>query len=112
MVYAERGNRVKQISEADIQKYVEQGYKITNAQGAVIQDTVPLDVPTLRLAYRQHISEIRTLKAKVEELTKKLNAMESKVEPAEESVSKKALVIEDEVSKPTSKKKSKVAAEQ
>ena len=67
-IYAERGNRVKTISESDIQKYVEQGYTITNGQGTVLQETVPTDVPTLRLAYKQHIDEIKRLKDEITEL--------------------------------------------
>lgn len=62
MVYAERGNRVKQISEQDIQKYVEQGYVITDGMGTVIKETVPTDIASLKLEYNKHIAEIETLK--------------------------------------------------
>lgn len=61
MLYAERGNRVKQISEQDIPKYVEQGYTITDGQGTVIKETVPTDLPSLKLAYDKHIKEIESL---------------------------------------------------
>lgn len=62
MLYAERGNRVKQISEQDIQKYVEQGYVITDGRGTVIKETVPTDLSALKLEYNKHIAEIESLK--------------------------------------------------
>ena len=62
MVYAERGNRVKQISEQDIQKYVEQGYIITDGRGTVIKETVPTDLSELKLEYNKHLAEIESLK--------------------------------------------------
>lgn len=108
MIYAERGNRVKQISESEIQKYVEQGYKITDAGGNVIEDTVPLDIPTLRSAYKKHVEEIKALKAQIEflnaELAKSSKAVKKEEEPVEEKESKKALVIEEQPKANKSKK--------
>ena len=62
MLYAERGNRVKQLSEQDIQKQVEQGYVITDGRGTVIKETVPTDLSALKLEYNKHIAEIESLK--------------------------------------------------
>lgn len=102
MIYAERGNRVKQISEADIQKYLEQGYKITDDRGTVVMESVPMDTQTLRNAYRQHTDEIKALKAQIEYLTSELAKVQT-VAVAEEPKKEKALVIED--AKPSKKKK-------
>lgn len=98
MIYAERGNRVKQISEADIPKYLEQGYTITDAKGSVIKESVPLDVPTLRLAYQNHTDEIKALKAHIERLTAKL----AECEHTQKSTSvNEALVLDIEEPKQT-----------
>lgn len=118
MIFAERGNRVKQISEADIPKYVEQGYKITAANGAVIMDTVPTDITVLRNAYKEHVNEIKALKAQIELLTSELAKAETKKQKAEKTEDvvepetkdeepKKALVIEEQP-KTTKSKKAKV----
>ena len=102
MIYAERGNRVKQISESDIQKYLEQGYKITDERGAVMLESAPTDVQSLRNAYRQHVDEIKALKAQIEYLSSEL-AKAQTVSKVEEPKKEKALVIEDV--KPSKKKK-------
>ena len=118
MIFAERGNRVKQISEADIPKYVEQGYKITAANGAVIMDTVPTDITVLRNAYKEHVNEIKALKAQIELLTSELAKAETKKQKAEKTEDvvepetkdeepKKALVIEEQP-KTTKSKQAKV----
>ena len=120
MIYAERGNRVKQISESEVQKYVEQGYKITDDRGTVIRETVPMDVQILKAEYQKHVDEIKSLKAQNElltlELTKakdeiakltkvELDANEA-VQPEEQKTekSKKALVIEEQPKQTRSKK--------
>lgn len=74
MIYAERGNRVKQISEQDIPKYIEQGYKITDEWGRVLKSTVPTDIQVLKLAYVQNQEEIATLKNRIAELEAQLKA--------------------------------------
>ena len=84
-IYAERGNRVKLISESEIQKYGEQGYTITNGQGTVLQETVPTDVPTLKLAYKQHIDEIARLKDEIAELKAQKAAKPVKATPTAET---------------------------
>ena len=71
-VYAQSGNRVKKIDEDEIQRYVEQGYKVIDAKGTVLNDAVPNDIQELKLAYRQHVDEIKSLKSEVERLKKQL----------------------------------------
>ena len=68
MIYAEKGNRVKRINEADIQAYVDEGYTITDGQGTVLRETVPTDIATLRLAFTKKSEEINALKAEIERL--------------------------------------------
>lgn len=103
MIYAQKGNKQRQIAEADIQTYVEQGYRIVDGQGTVIQETVPDDLATLKTAYKKHMAEIRTLKARVQELSEQVNAFskakkETKVEKETEEVEK------EETAEPVEKK--------
>ena len=86
MIYAEKGNRVRQISESDVQKYVEQGYVITDGRGTVLQETIPTDLPTLRLAYKKHIEEIERLQAEIAGLKAQKAAKPAKAEPVVEDV--------------------------
>jgi len=62
MLYAERGNKVKQISENDIPRCLEQGYLIKNERGIVLHEAVPTDIPNLKLAFARHQKEIKALK--------------------------------------------------
>lgn len=62
MLLAEKGNKVKEINESQIEACVQQGYRIVNERGQVIQETVPTDLATLKLAYRQNAETIKALK--------------------------------------------------
>ena len=83
MIFAERGNRVTQINESDIPHYVEQGYRIVDSMGTVLQDTVPNDLPNLKLAYKQHVEEIDKLKAKIKALESELEVAKQKTVKAD-----------------------------
>lgn len=83
MIYAQKGNKLRQIAEADIDTYVAQGFKIVDEKGAVLKETVPMDIPTLRNAYATHTAEIKALRAKVAELTAQLNTIKAKPVKAE-----------------------------
>ena len=96
MIYAQKGNKLRQIAEADIDTYVVQGFKIVDEKGAVLKETVPMDIPTLRNAYAQHTAEIRALKAKVAELTAQLETANAKPVKAEKPVEE---VVEAETEK-------------
>ena len=114
MIYAERGNRVKQISETDIQKYVEQGYKIVDDRGTLVMDTIPMDTATLKKAYKEHVEEIKSLKAQIDLLTAQLASAKSNtdkkiVESIELATNdKKSLVIEEQPRASTRNRKAKV----
>ena len=118
-IYAERGNRVKRISESEIQKYVEQGYKITNDYGEIVRESIPTDLATLRADYKKQLDEIKALKAQNEFLTTELanakaqlaliNSADAVSEATAEdeepkTKSKKALVIEEQPKQSRSKK--------
>lgn len=121
MIFAEQGNRVTQISESDIPKYVEQGYKIIDSMGTVLRDTVPTDVPNLKLAYIKHTDEIERLQEEntklheqIAELRKQLDELEATIKkPAKVEKPEKveAVVSEEpkEESKPQTRKRTKKA---
>ena len=84
MIYAERGNKVRQIGEEDIAKYTEQGYKITDGYGNIIQDSIPNDLGVLKLAYVNNRTtieelhkEITTLKAENDALKAENNTLKA-----------------------------------
>ena len=109
IIYAERGNRVKEISEQDIDKYVEQGYQIKDESGRVIKDTIPTDPQILKTAYinsRAKIesleAEIKALKDEVARLKESANSVRSK---AVETVSEPT--VEEAVETPIKKRNRK-----
>ena len=106
MIYAEKGNRVRQINESEIQQYVEQGYKITNGRGTVLKETVPTDVMSLRLAYQKHTAEIEDLKKQLAQLTSENEQLKAKAPKA-----KAEPVVSDEETKDAPKKRGKANAD-
>jgi len=62
MLLAEKGNKVKEINESQIEACVQQGYRIVNERGQVIQETVPTDLNSLKLAYKNNTETIKALK--------------------------------------------------
>ena len=78
MIYAERGNKVINIKEESIQKYVEQGFKIYDDNGVVLSDTIPTDIPSLKKAYAEHKAEIESLKAENEQLKAQIAELSAK----------------------------------
>lgn len=63
VLYAEKGNKVKEIDESMIEACVQQGYRVVDAAGRLIKDTVPTDKESLALAYKQNAETIKNLKA-------------------------------------------------
>lgn len=80
MVYAERGNRVLEIPEELIQRYVDQGYKIVTKSGVVLQDTIPSDLPTLTLEYKKRLEEVKSLKAQLDNAKAEINKLNTEIE--------------------------------
>jgi len=100
MVYATRGNRMIQIEEYNIPRYVEQGYNITGQSGEVLQNAVPTDVQVLKQSFTQHVEEIKGLKAKIAELEAKVAELEAaKAKPAPKKAEKPVVEPVEETSK-------------
>ena len=114
MVYAEKGNKVKRIDESEIKKYAEKGFKIKNESGEVVQETIPTDVSSLRIAYKAHIDEIKALKAEIADLKAQLAKKPAKAtgsklldEVVAETVSEDATSEEVAEDKPKRSRKAK-----
>lgn len=86
MLYAEKGNKVKEIDESMIDSCVEQGYKIVDERGNLIKDTIPTDLPTLKLAYTKHEKTIKELRATIESLEIEVQELKAK-QPADNDMS-------------------------
>ena len=71
VVTVQRANVVLQISEALVDRYVDQGYNVIDANGNVIKASIPRDLGTLQKAYVNHLQEIDALKKEIEQLKQK-----------------------------------------
>ena len=80
MLYAVKGNKEKTIDESMIESCVQQGYKIVNADGVVVRDTTPTDLPSLKLAYNKHEDTIKALRKENESLKATISALESEIQ--------------------------------
>lgn len=105
MIFAEKGNRVHRINEADIQTYVEQGYTITDGMGHVIKETVPTDVPTLRLEFTRKEAEIKELKAKITELSAEIITLKTENETLKSKATSESVPTETKPSRGRKKEK-------
>lgn len=71
VVTVQRANVVLQISETLVDRYVDQGYNVIDANGNVIKASIPRDLGTLQKAYVNHLQEIEALKKEIEQLKQK-----------------------------------------
>lgn len=71
LVTVQRANVVLQISEALVDRYVDQGYNVIDANGNVIKASIPRDLGTLQRAYVDQLQEIDALKKEIEQLKQK-----------------------------------------
>ena len=103
MIFATKGNKVRRIDEASIQKYSDQGYTITNDKGEVIKESIPTDLTLLKTAYIQHTRQIKMLEDEVASLKAQLVNAKKKAEKADTATKKagrpKSADLDIEVSK-------------
>lgn len=74
-IQAQKGNKILRISEDAVQRYLNMGYNIVGADGAVLQKAVPSDNNQLKLEYSKQLQEIESLKATIETLEVKNKAL-------------------------------------
>lgn len=76
-----RANVVLEVEDYEVEKFYKQGYDVLDANGSILKKAVPTSVGALQKEYRQHIEEIKTLKAQIETLQNELSILKnSKVE--------------------------------
>lgn len=71
VVTVQRANVVLEISESLVDRYVDQGYNVIDAEGNVIKASIPKDVGALQKAYVDHLQEIEKLKVEIGQLKQK-----------------------------------------
>lgn len=84
MMYAKKGNRIRQVAQHEVEKYLSLGYDIVDANCNMIQASVPTDVFTLQKSYSEHIrtiemleSENALLKAQIDSLNKQTSTVKA-----------------------------------
>ena len=111
MMYAEKGNKVIQVSEQEMQRYIAQGFTITDDKGTVLKDAVPTDPSSLKQAYNKHIAEIANLKKTIAELETKVKTLEKVIAETSKPVEREEPVEEKAEPKPRSGRKSQKSVE-
>lgn len=67
-VQVERGNVVLQVPEDDVQRYLDSGYNLIDADGNLIKASVPRNLGTLQKAFVEHTNKIAELEKEIAEL--------------------------------------------
>lgn len=67
MAIVERGNVVLEVSDDDIQRYIDKGYNLTDGHGTVIIKAIPNQVGELQSLVLKQEQEIEELKKLLEE---------------------------------------------
>lgn len=84
MLLAQKGNRVCQINDNDIQKYFDDGFTIMNLDGTVLKEAVPNDIPTLKAKLSSALHEVDVLKENIKVLQDKINELNLKLVTSEQ----------------------------
>jgi len=77
---ARLANKILRIPADAVDRYLAQGYTITDAQGNVLKKGTPSDSNSLKLGYEQQKQEIESLKAQVKTLADKNENLTKKIE--------------------------------
>lgn len=73
MATVRRGNVILNIKDSEVERYSDMGYDILGSDGSVVRKAIPSDPNVLKIAYRQHIEEIRKLNEEIQELKLQLS---------------------------------------
>ena len=77
LVQVERGNVVLQVPEFDVQRFIDQGYNLTDGHGNILQASVPRDLGTLQKLYLEHTEKIRTLEDTIQKLKAQIKELKA-----------------------------------
>ena len=80
--YAKRGNKILRISEETFEKYVSQGYTITDSNGAIIEKGTPRDTNLLTAEVKGQQAEIENLVNENKGLKAELDKVKAELEQA------------------------------
>jgi hypothetical protein len=72
MIKVVKGNVVLRVDDSMLDFYVNKGYTAKTLDGEIIKEAIPTDVNSLRKAYLQYKSEVKTLREKVKVLEEEL----------------------------------------
>lgn len=61
MMYARKANRIRQVAEHEVEKYLDLGYDITDEAGNILKSAIPTDVSLLQKYYVEHTAKIAEL---------------------------------------------------
>lgn len=84
MLFAEMGNRVIQITEAQIELYNSKGYEIKDTDKGVVKTTPASDLAEANAKYEQALEKIKSLEEEIKKLKAKTTKIDTKVEKAED----------------------------
>lgn len=74
-ITVKRANTILDISNSQLDYYLNQGYDVIDEMGRVIQASVPTDVGTLQKAYLDHTNEIEAMSAEIEKLKAQIETL-------------------------------------
>lgn len=80
IIQVRRANVILDIPDVQKDEYLAKGFDVIDAQGRVVERTVPNDINALKKAYAELAEEVKKLKEENKQLKEKLAAKPEKVE--------------------------------
>ena len=77
--YAKKANKVLRITEDSIDRYISQGYNISDEQGNLVKKGTLHDVNQLSAEYRKQEEEIKSLKAENANLVAEVKSLKAEL---------------------------------
>ena len=109
--YAKRGNKILRIGEDNIERYLGQGYNITDANGNIVKKGTPRDANLLSAEYKAQAEENERLKAEIARLMAELGAVKAENASLKGEV-EKLKSAEPETAKPATRRRKQAVAEE
>lgn len=106
--YARRGNKLLRINESAIDRYLGQGYTITDASGKVVGKGTPRDTNQLTAEFKKQRDENEKLVAEVAKLKAELEQAKKELMQAQTELDKVKSTPVSTEPKPTRKRKQNV----
>ena len=77
--YAKKANKILRIDEGAIERYLNQGYNITDMQGNLIKKGTPIDTTQLSAEFRKQEAEIASLKTENANLKAEVKSLKAEL---------------------------------